>query len=166
MDMVGELSASGLEGVDVGVNVPVGVNVGVHVAVSVDEFQYLEAPVEESVGPAGKRQRLDPGAAAATTVEYVDVDVDVGVDGDGGSEGDSDGNGNSNGNGNGNAQGETAVASLALAAQNMKKVHNEQWNEMLERLKAYRAQHGDCLVPKRYPADPKVGSTSVICSFS
>ncbi len=49
-----------------------------------------------------------------------------------------------------------AAAAAALAAQNLKKVHNEQWNEMLERLKAYRAQNGDCLVPKRFPADPKV----------
>ena len=39
-----------------------------------------------------------------------------------------------------------------------KKVNNEQWDIMFERLKAYKAQHGDCLVPKRYVADPKLGT--------
>jgi hypothetical protein len=39
-----------------------------------------------------------------------------------------------------------------------KKVNNEQWDTMFERLKAYKAQHGDCLVPKRYTADPKLGT--------
>jgi rubrerythrin len=39
-----------------------------------------------------------------------------------------------------------------------KKVNNEQWDNMFERLKKYKAEHGDCLVPKRYVADPKLGT--------
>jgi hypothetical protein len=39
-----------------------------------------------------------------------------------------------------------------------KKVNNEQWDNMFERLKAYKAEHGDCLVPKRFVADPKLGT--------
>jgi hypothetical protein len=39
-----------------------------------------------------------------------------------------------------------------------KKVNSEQWDSMFERLKAYKAQHGDCLVPKRCVADPKLGT--------
>lgn len=39
-----------------------------------------------------------------------------------------------------------------------KPVHNEQWKEMLERLMAYKAKHGHCLVPKRYSEDPRLGT--------
>ena len=31
------------------------------------------------------------------------------------------------------------------------------WNEMLRRLKRYKLSHGNCLVPKRYEEDPKLG---------
>ena len=128
-----------------------------------------------AVGPVVKRQRLDADAATGTATgmvtgtgtgtgtgsaravaactSTVNVDVDgVNLDGDVGGDTGLDVEGENDANGNG----DMAVASLALAAQNMKKVHDEQWNEMLERLKAYRAQHGDCLVPKRFPPDPKV----------
>lgn len=39
-----------------------------------------------------------------------------------------------------------------------KKVASEHWDSMFERLKAFKAQHGHCLVPKRYAADPKLGT--------
>ena len=39
-----------------------------------------------------------------------------------------------------------------------KKVNNEQWDAMFARLVAYNEQNGDCLVPKRYAADPKLGT--------
>ena len=41
---------------------------------------------------------------------------------------------------------------------NKQPVHQEQWNEMLERLVAYKAKHGHCLVPKRYAEDPRLGT--------
>jgi hypothetical protein len=34
---------------------------------------------------------------------------------------------------------------------------DKKWGEMLGRLVAYRDQHGDCLVPAKYPADPPLG---------
>jgi hypothetical protein len=49
------------------------------------------------------------------------------------------------------------AAATSDAAQN-KKIHNEQWNEMLERLKAYKAKYGNCLVPKRFSEDGKLGT--------
>ena len=33
----------------------------------------------------------------------------------------------------------------------------ESWNQRLEELKAYKNQHGDCLVPSRYPPNPELG---------
>lgn len=39
-----------------------------------------------------------------------------------------------------------------------KKVHNEQWDAMFERLRGYKARHGNCLVPKRFSEDPKLGT--------
>lgn len=39
-----------------------------------------------------------------------------------------------------------------------KKLNNEQWDAMFERLVEYKTEHGDCLVPKRYTADPKLGT--------
>ena len=39
-----------------------------------------------------------------------------------------------------------------------KKVNNEQWESMFERLKDYKTLNGDCLVPKRYTIDPKLGT--------
>lgn len=55
------------------------------------------------------------------------------------------------------AAGASLSAAEAIAQQN-KKVHTEQWNEMLERLKAYKAQYGDTLVPKRFAQDPRLGT--------
>lgn len=40
----------------------------------------------------------------------------------------------------------------------VKKVTNEQWDIMFQRLISYKALHGDCLVPKRYAMDPKLGT--------
>jgi Helicase associated domain len=37
-------------------------------------------------------------------------------------------------------------------------VYDEQWEVMFERLKQYKAVHGDCLVPKRYKDDTKLGT--------
>jgi Helicase associated domain len=48
----------------------------------------------------------------------------------------------------------TAAASAASS----KKVNNEQWDAMFEKLKAYKAQFGSCLVPKRYAVDPRLGT--------
>ena len=45
--------------------------------------------------------------------------------------------------------------SMAAAA---KKVNNEQWEAMFARLIHYKGLHGDCLVPKRYANDPKLGT--------
>ncbi|KAG7356875.1 helicase domain protein [Nitzschia inconspicua] len=39
-----------------------------------------------------------------------------------------------------------------------KKINNEQWDTMYERLKNFKQQQGHCLVPKRYNADPKLGT--------
>jgi hypothetical protein len=48
-----------------------------------------------------------------------------------------------------------AAAVMAAAA---KKVNNEQWEAMFARLIQYKGIHGDCLVPKRYSQDPKLGT--------
>ena len=37
-------------------------------------------------------------------------------------------------------------------------IYNDQWNNMFERLTAYKRQHGDCLVPKAYKEDQALGS--------
>lgn len=39
-----------------------------------------------------------------------------------------------------------------------KKVHNDQWDSMFERLIAYKHTYGNCLVPKRFADDPKLGT--------
>lgn len=39
-----------------------------------------------------------------------------------------------------------------------KKLNNEQWDSNFEKLIEYKREHGDCLVPKRYAADPKLGT--------
>eukprot|EP00980_Cylindrotheca_fusiformis_P006910 scaffold1442_cov128-Cylindrotheca_fusiformis.AAC.31 len=39
-----------------------------------------------------------------------------------------------------------------------KKVHNEQWDAMFERLREYKDRYGNCLVPKRFTEDPKLGT--------
>jgi len=39
-----------------------------------------------------------------------------------------------------------------------KKANNEQWDSMFERLILYKKVYGDCLVPKRYAPDPKLGT--------
>jgi hypothetical protein len=46
----------------------------------------------------------------------------------------------------------------AAAAATTKKVHNEQWDAMFERLRVYKARYGNCLVPKRFSEDPKLGT--------
>eukprot|EP00529_Nitzschia_sp_RCC80_P008070 CAMPEP_0113486452 /NCGR_PEP_ID=MMETSP0014_2-20120614/25004_1 /TAXON_ID=2857 /ORGANISM="Nitzschia sp." /LENGTH=1315 /DNA_ID=CAMNT_0000380125 /DNA_START=307 /DNA_END=4254 /DNA_ORIENTATION=+ /assembly_acc=CAM_ASM_000159 len=54
----------------------------------------------------------------------------------------------------------SAAASSGTTASNpsSKKVNNEQWEAMFEKLKAYKAQNGNCLVPKRYTTDPRLGT--------
>ena len=39
----------------------------------------------------------------------------------------------------------------------MKRHFDEQWNDMFEKLRAYKEQFGDCLVPLSYENDPKLG---------
>lgn len=39
-----------------------------------------------------------------------------------------------------------------------KKLNEDQWAEMFARLVKYKEIHGDCLVPKRYQEDPKLGT--------
>eukprot|EP00429_Kryptoperidinium_foliaceum_P036643 CAMPEP_0176178096 /NCGR_PEP_ID=MMETSP0120_2-20121206/91256_1 /TAXON_ID=160619 /ORGANISM="Kryptoperidinium foliaceum, Strain CCMP 1326" /LENGTH=1067 /DNA_ID=CAMNT_0017516245 /DNA_START=166 /DNA_END=3371 /DNA_ORIENTATION=+ len=53
---------------------------------------------------------------------------------------------------------EVSVENAAATTTFKKQVHHEQWNEMLERLRAYKQKYGDCLVPKRYTEDPKLGT--------
>lgn len=36
--------------------------------------------------------------------------------------------------------------------------HDEMWNLRFEELKTFRAKHGDCLVPQRYPPNPQLGT--------
>jgi hypothetical protein len=47
-----------------------------------------------------------------------------------------------------------------------KKVNNEQWDTMFDRLAVYKLENGDCLVPKRYAQDPKLGTwvETQVCS--
>jgi hypothetical protein len=52
----------------------------------------------------------------------------------------------------------SALAEADAAAAAKKQVHNEQWNEMLERLGAFKAEYGHCLVPKRFADDPRLGT--------
>lgn len=33
----------------------------------------------------------------------------------------------------------------------------ESWNQKLDELKAYKQEHGNCLVPSRYPPNPELG---------
>jgi len=43
----------------------------------------------------------------------------------------------------------------------------EKWSELFARLKAFKEEHGHCLVPNRYPEDPQLGSWGKhrICYF-
>ncbi|KAL3936285.1 MAG: hypothetical protein SGBAC_008367 [Bacillariaceae sp.] len=47
------------------------------------------------------------------------------------------------------------AATISAATKN---VHNDQWDAMFERLIAYRHTYGNCLVPKRFADDPKLGT--------
>jgi len=38
------------------------------------------------------------------------------------------------------------------------KKNDEVWMEQLEKLKHYKEEHGDCLVPQRYASNPKLGN--------
>ncbi|KAL7557493.1 hypothetical protein ACA910_019339 [Epithemia clementina (nom. ined.)] len=38
------------------------------------------------------------------------------------------------------------------------RLHDKKWDEMLNRLMAYKRENGHCLVPNRYPDDPSLGS--------
>ena len=44
----------------------------------------------------------------------------------------------------------------------MKRFHDRQWDEIYAELVEYKQQHGDCLVPKRYPESPRLGQW--VCS--
>ena len=48
---------------------------------------------------------------------------------------------------------ETSQHQYATAAEKF----NAKWNVMFERLKEYKEEYGDCLVPQRYEKDPKLG---------
>jgi hypothetical protein len=50
---------------------------------------------------------------------------------------------------------ETIPSPVAAQA---KKVHNAQWDGMFERLRVYKLRYGDCLVPKRFADDSKLGT--------
>jgi Fe2+ transport system protein FeoA len=41
----------------------------------------------------------------------------------------------------------------------------ERWETMLERLGEYKAQHGDCLVPREYEQNPKLGRWVAVQRF-
>jgi hypothetical protein len=40
----------------------------------------------------------------------------------------------------------------------MKRYYDEQWNIMFDRLRAFKDVNGHVMVPKRYPADPRLGT--------
>ena len=40
----------------------------------------------------------------------------------------------------------------------MKRYYDRQWNAMFEKLLKFKEEHGNCLVPKRYPPDIKLGT--------
>jgi Helicase associated domain len=40
----------------------------------------------------------------------------------------------------------------------MKRYYDKQWDSMFDRLKAFKEANGHCIVPKRYPADIKLGT--------
>jgi hypothetical protein len=61
-------------------------------------------------------------------------------------------------NTNNNTNNISISAPAAAVAAAAKKVNNEQWEAMFARLIQYKHQHGDCLVPKRYVQDPKLGT--------
>lgn len=39
----------------------------------------------------------------------------------------------------------------------MKRYYDKQWDSMFDRLRAFKEVNGHCMVPKRYPADPRLG---------
>ena len=41
---------------------------------------------------------------------------------------------------------------------NTSRLNDQQWEEMYQRLVRYKGQHGDCLVPRKYEADPKLST--------
>lgn len=43
-------------------------------------------------------------------------------------------------------------------AARFRRTHDEAWNSMYHRLARYKREHGDCLVPKCYKHDPKLGN--------
>ena len=46
----------------------------------------------------------------------------------------------------------------SLRAAARQRLNDAQWDDMYSRLKAYKEQFGDCLVPRKYEADPKLAS--------
>ena len=44
-----------------------------------------------------------------------------------------------------------------LRERNISSKWEQQWNDKLERLKAYKKEHGDCLVPRCFESDPQLG---------
>jgi hypothetical protein len=44
------------------------------------------------------------------------------------------------------------------AGQILRSSYDDQWATMFEILKEYREAHGHCMVPKRYKANPKLGT--------
>ena len=47
----------------------------------------------------------------------------------------------------------------------MKRYYDKQWDQMFERLLAFKAATGHCMVPKRYPPDMKLGTWVSAASF-
>jgi hypothetical protein len=65
---------------------------------------------------------------------------------------------NNNNNNHVTVTSSSAPVAAAAAAAAARKVNNEQWDLMVARLIDYKAHTGDCLVPKRYLQDPKLGT--------
>ncbi|CAJ1957843.1 unnamed protein product [Cylindrotheca closterium] len=69
-----------------------------------------------------------------------------------------DNNNNMDHNSNGGLLQLPMPSNPGAASANTKKVHNDQWDAMFERLKGYKQAYGNCLVPKRFADDPKLGT--------
>lgn len=94
----------------------------------------LEYPAVEA--PAAKRQKIDADGTSFASAEPV-VEGDITLH---------------------HKSPDSPGAAPGSVSNNKKIHHNEQWNEMLMCLAKYKEEFGNCLVPKRYAREPKLGT--------